>query len=409
MAKRQLIGGIDVGTTKICSCIAEAVENQVHILGTGWVDSRGISKGMITNLSEAIRCIRTSVEQAEEEAGEVLDSVYASIGGKFLRCLNRVGTTEVRGRQGQVTGEDVQRAIREAEAGVVPEGAEVLHVLTQGFCLDNQNGIENPLGMSGKILTAKVHLVLHASPVVKNLINAVQQANLAVQGVIMQPLASAEAVLTEDERELGAVVIDIGGGTTDLTVYARNAVWHSQVLPLGGTQVTKDVAFGLHVPLEDAERLKIEQGGVFPDAVPPEEMLEIAEMGSGRVRLYSRRLLCQIMEARCEEILASCRNVLQRTGLQLDLLTGIVLTGGGSLVSGLMEMAQRIFNLPVRLGMPLSVHSEQSYVLGPAHATVLGLIRYPLRLRNEDAWRIVRAEAPRARTDRWKSWLFEKI
>lgn len=410
MAKRLVIGGIDVGTTKICTCIAEVQGEDLRILGTGWAGSRGVAKGLIANLSEAVPCIRRSVEEAEEQCGQTLDSAYVSIGGRYLRGYNRVGSTEVRGRQGLVNAEDVQRAIMAAQNGAVPEGAEVIHVLTQSYRLDDQTDVEFPLGMSGRQLSVHVHLVLNAASMVRNVVNAVQQANLAVNGVIMQPLASAEAVLTDDERELGAVLIDIGGGTTDITVYARNAIWYSQVLPIGGSQITKDIAFGLRIPLEDAERLKIEQGHVQPEAVPMEEYVEVREMGSRQLRTYPRRLLCQIIQPRCEEILSACRKALLTSGLRLNLLTGVVLTGGGSLLHGLSRMAERIFEMPVRLGVPPPIPSAQDLVFGPEHATALGLVRYPLRLRGEQAEHIVRAQpAARPRTERLKNWLFERI
>ena len=412
MAKKLTVAGIDVGTTKICSCIAEISDSRIEVIGVGWSPSKGLKKGIVVNLSETIRSVKESLVSAEEEAGIVVDSAFISAGGRFLRSANTAAQTEVRGKNGRVAPDDVNRAVLAAQDIDLPSDYQVIHVLTQGFSLDEQEGILDPLGMSGNRLAVKLHLVFNASAVVQNIVNAINKADVVVKGVVMQQLASAEAVLTEDEKELGTVVVDIGGGTTDISVYSSGSIWHSEVLPMGGSLITKDIAIGLRSPLQDAERLKIELGTVYPGTVPEEELIEISEMGSGKAQSYSRRLLCQIVEARCDEILDATQKILRRAGVQLDLISGVVLTGGGAMMHGFVERAQEMFQSPVRLGIPVAFESRNPSVFHPAYATALGLLRYAQNVRDTDMARITRPlgpNRPKAATERLKNWIFERI
>ncbi len=412
MAKKQITAGIDVGTTKICSCIAELTGERVEVLGTGWAPSRGLKKGMVVNLSETIRSIKESLERAESEANMVVDTAYVSVGGRLLRSINTSAETEIRGKSGRVSSEDISRAVFEAQQMEVPSDCEIIHVLTQSFRLDDQDGIIDPVGLRGNRLSVRLHVVFNAVAVVQNIINAINKADVMVEGVVMQQLASGQAVLTEDEKELGTVLIDVGGGTTDISVYNQGSIWHSEVLPMGGSLITKDIAIGLRAPLEEAERLKIEMGSVYPDSVPDDEVVDINEIGSGRGQTFPRRLLCEIVEARCEEILQAAAGVIQRAGVQTDLLSGVVLTGGGALMHGFVERAQEILAVPVRLGIPIGLQCRNPEVLHPAYATALGLLKYAHTLRSRDVVKMAQTTSPstpKAPTERLKNWIFEKI
>lgn len=370
------VASIDLGTTKICVCIGRLDGHDIEILGTGWQPSSGLRKGVVANLSETAKSVKACLEQAEREAENVVESAYVSVGGTYLRGVNTTGEVEVRGKGNCVFAEDISRAVAEADPKDIPEGYEILHKLTQGFALDGHGGIDEPIGMTGNHLAVKMHVVLNASAVIQNIANTINQANVVVNGVVMQQLAAAEAVLTQDEKELGTVLVDIGGGTTDISVYNRGSIWHSEVLPMGGALITKDLAIGLKAPLQDAEEIKIALGSVFPAEVPDEEIIEIREMGSDRQRVISRRLVCQIIEARSSEILKSIKNSLAKAKVRPKLISGVVLTGGGSLLHGLREQAQNTLGVEVRLGYPIHFRTKNEEILNPSYATALGLVRY---------------------------------
>lgn len=410
--KRKLLAGIDVGTTKICATIAELDDQTIEILGTGLSPSRGLSKGIVVNLSETIESVRESLEEAETRSDTVVESAFVSVGGTFLRSVNSKGKTDVKGKSGEVNLEDIGRAVADAQRFDIPDEYEVIHVLTQSFKLDGHNGIINPVGMAGRSLSVNLHLVLNASGVVQNIVNAINKAGVVVNGVVMQQLASAEAVLTEDEKELGTILVDIGGGTTDVATYVQGSIRHSQVIPMGGSLITKDIAIGLKAPLDDAEELKREMANVFPESVPEEEIIEVSEVGTGHRRTMPRRMLCEIVQARCDEILSALRKIIRRTGVQPDLLTGVVLTGGGSLLDGLAERTEQFLEIPVRLGNPINVVSPNHETYHPAFSTGLGLLKYAQSVQGEQVARAARkvtANRPRATSERVKNWIFERI
>jgi cell division protein FtsA len=412
MGKKQITAGIDVGTTKIFSCIADLSGERVAVLGTGWAPSRGLKKGMVVNLSETFQSIKESLDRAESEANVVIESAYVSVGGRLLRSVNTSAETEIRGKSGRVSNEDISRAVLEAQQLQTPNDSEIIHVLTQSFRLDDQDGIQDPVGLRGSRLSVRLHVVFNATAVVQNIVSAINRADVNVLGVVMQQLASGQAVLTEDEKELGTVLIDVGGGTTDISVYNQGSIWHSEVLPMGGSLITKDIAIGLRAPLQEAERLKIDMGSVYYDSISDEETVEIQEIGTGRSQTFPRRLLCEIIEARCEEILQNAAAVIRRSGAQTDLLSGVVLTGGGALMHGFVERAQEILAVPVRLGIPIDLDCSNNDILHPAYATGLGLLKYAHSLRTRDAIKIAKESVspqPKATTERLKNWIFEKI
>ena len=409
--KKRLIAGIDIGTTKICVVVAAADGPGLRVLGSGTVPATGLRKGVVVNLSETIDSIRVALELAEERSKTVVESAYVSLGSAYLRGVNRYGTTEVRGRNNAITPEDIQRAVTAAREMEIAEGYEVIHVLTQKFKVDGQDGIEDPKGMYGHELSVNLHLVVTASSVLQNIVNAVNKAGVVADGVVMQQLASAESILSNDEKELGVFLVDIGGGTTDLAVYSQGAIWHSEVLPLGGNLITKDIAIGTKAPISEAEQVKKEVGSVFPESVPVEEVVEITEVGSGRQKTIQRQFVCRIIQARCDELLNRVARITQAVGVNNELATGVVLTGGGAMLDGFRDRAEKILRMPVRIGYPVNLVAQDHEIYHPAFCTALGLLRYAHELRNG----VPSARAKpiygrsKARTDRIKRWLLETI
>jgi cell division protein FtsA len=409
--KKWLTAGVDVGTTKICSAVAQIEDGSIHILGTGVTPSRGLKKGIVTNLTEAIESIRASLDQAESESQKVIESAFVSIGGPHVRSRNSAGTAEVHGKNGEISPEDIAQAVMHAKSDVPPD-VDIIHVLTQDFTVDGQDGYSNPLGIQGRELTVHLHLVFNASAVVQNIVNAVNKAGVMVESVVLQQLASAESILSQDEKELGSIVVDIGGGTTDIAAYHQGSIWHSEVLPLGGNLITKDIAIGLKAPLQDAEQLKKEFGSVFPESVPAEELVEVAEVGTGRRRTMNRRLLCQIVQARCDEILHGVATAVKRLRLPSDLITGVVMTGGGSLLDGLVDRAEQVLRMPVRIGYPVNVVTANDAAFHPSYSTALGLIKYAHGMKDQAVARAAKAgltSKPKGTTGRMRSWIFDRI
>ena len=409
--KNRLIAGIDIGTTKICAVVAATDGPRLRVLGSGTVPSAGLRKGIVINLSETIDCIRAALELAEERSKTVVESAYVSLGSAYLRGVNRSGTTKVRSRNNEITSEDIQRAIAAARDMEIAAGYEVIHVLTQQFKVDGEDGIEDPKGMYGSELSVNLHLVVTASSVLQNIVNAVNKAGVAADGVVMQQLASAESILSNDEKELGAFLVDIGGGTTDLAVYSQGAIWHSEVIPLGGNLITKDIAIVTKAPIAEAEQVKKAVGSVFPESVPVEEVVEITEVGSGREQTIQRQLVCRIIQARCDELLHRVARITQAVGVNNELATGVVLTGGGAMLDGFRDRAEKILRMPVRIGYPVNLVGPDHEIYHPAFCTALGLIRYAHELRRE----VPAARAKpvygrsKARTHRMKRWLLETI
>ena len=410
--KRDVLAGIDVGTTKICSAVARSNGNGIEILGTGWAPSRGLKKGIVVNLSETIESVKVSIKEAEKQSQTSVETAYVSVGGAHIRGMNCSGQTEVRNKNGEITGEDIRRAVAVAKSHDIPKDHQIIHILTQNFEVDGQPGVDNPMGMTAHELSVHLHLVLNASAIVQNIVNAVNRSGVLVKGVVMQQLASAEAVLSPDEKDLGTVVIDIGGGTTDVAIYGQGSIWHSEVHPLGGNLITKDIAIGLKVPLQEAEQLKREASNVFPESVPLEELIEVSEVGSGRRRTISRRLLCQIVQARCDEILSVLEGTIRGLGIHNDLITGAVLTGGGSLMDGIVDRTEQVLELPIRVGYPINVVPQQHPAFHPAYSTAVGLLKYCREVQAQVVptspdWAL--RSRPKAKSERMKRWILGKI
>ena len=412
MQKKQVVTGIDIGTTKICTTVARIGNGGIKILGTGWATSKGLKKGVIINLSETIQQVRDSVEEAEKTSQSIVESAYVSVGGAHIKGINCSGEANIRGKNGEISNEDIGRAIHSAKSLDIPEDRTIIHCLKQNFEVDEQDSIVNPLGMNGRQLSVNMHLVLTASASVQNVVSAINKAGLLVDGVVMQQLASAEAVLSLDEKELGTIVIDIGGGTTDIAFYNQGSIWHSSVLPAGGNLITKDIAIGLKSPLNEAEQLKRELGSVFPESVSAEELIEISEVGTGVRHTILRRTLCQIIQARCDEILKSAAKIINGIGIQTDLISGAVLTGGGSLMDGISARAEEILQIPVRVGYPVNVVDHNHPTFDPALSTALGLLKYAQDIQNQIVpvvQDISSGVHPIGPTEKVKNWLIEKI
>ena len=374
MARSSTITGLDIGTTKVCAVIGELTPTGVDVIGIGQHASRGLRKGVIANIESTVEAIRRAVQEAEQMAGVEVEAVYASIGGGHLRGVNSQGVIAVQGRGREVTPADVARAVEASRAISLPPDREILHVLTQGFTVDDQDGVREPVGMLGSRLGVAVHLVTGAVTAVQNVVRSVNRAGLTVQDVVLQPLASGESVLTPDERDLGVILIDIGGGTTDVAVFREGAVWHTAVIPLGGDHITNDIAVGLRTPPPDAEELKKVFACAQAGLVLEDETVEVPSIGGRKPRVLSRQTLSRIVQARVEEILTLVARGIGQAGLEDAATAGVVVTGGATLMEGVPELAESIFDLPVRRGIPKWVGGHYERVENPACATAVGLV-----------------------------------
>ncbi len=374
--------GLDVGTTKICCVIAEPnPEGGVDVIGLGAAPSRGLRKGVVVNIDSTVEAIKEAVTQAEEMAGVEVARVYVGVAGGHVRGVNSRGVVAISGKHREVDETDVQRAVDAARAINLPQDREIIHVLPQTFVVDDQDCVREPIGMTGVRLEVEVHIVSGASTSVQNVIRSVNRAGLAVHDLVLQPLASAEAVLFEDERELGVVIIDIGGGTTDVALVREGAVWHSAILPLGGDHITNDVAIGLRTPVADAEALKKRYGAALAAQVNADDTVDVPSVGGRKPRQLSRQVLAGIIQPRLEEIFALVAKNLGRAGFEEAATAGFVITGGTSILEGLPELAERVLGQSVRRGAPTVIDGLVETVTSPIYATGVGLALYGAKRR----------------------------
>jgi cell division protein FtsA len=372
--------GLDVGTTKICAVIGEPKPGGgLDILGIGAAPSRGLRRGVVVNIDSTVEAIKQAVAEAEQMAGVEVARVYAGVAGGHIRSLNSRGVVPVQGREREVSAADVERVVEAARAINVPQDREIIHVLPQTFMVDDADGVREPLGMSGVRLEVEVHIVTAAVTSVQNVVRSVNRAGLAVQDVVLEPIASAEAVLGPEEKELGVVLIDIGGGTTDVALFRDGAVWHTAVLPLGGDHITNDVAVGLRTPMADAESLKKRYGCALTALVPAEETVDVPSVGGRKPRQLSRQVLSEIIQPRVEEIFTLVVRELGRAGFEGAATAGVVVTGGSSIMEGVPELAEAVFDMPVRRGVPAEVGGLADVVRSPIYATGVGLALYGMR------------------------------
>ena len=372
---KGMIVGLDIGTSKVVAIVGELnAEGEVEIIGIGSHPSRGLKKGVVVNIESTVQSIHRAVEEAELMAGCQIHSVYAGIAGSHVRSLNSHGIVAIRDKE--VTPYDVERVIDAARAVAIPADQKVLHILPQEFIIDNQEGIREPVGMSGVRLEAKVHLVTGAVSAAQNIIKCVRRCGLEVDDIILEQLASSYSVLTDDEKELGVCLVDIGGGTTDIAVFTEGAIRHTAVIPIAGDQVTNDIAVALRTPTQSAEEIKIRYACALRQLANPDEEIEVPSVGQRSPRRLARQTLAEVVEPRYEELMTLIQAELRRSGFEELIAAGIVLTGGSSKMEGVVDLAEEVFHMPVRLGLPQYVSGLVDVVRNPIHATGVGLLIY---------------------------------
>src|SRR5262245_25657656 len=374
MSDNEIVAGLDLGTTKVCAIVAEVTDDGLDIIGIGSVPSKGLRKGVVVNIESTVHAIKAAIEQAETMAGVEIASVYAGIAGSHVRGINQEGVAAITTRE--VTDEDVRRVLDQAKAIPLPGDRQVIHVLPQEYIVDAQDGIKEPVGMSGVRLEARVHLVTAANAAAQNITKCCERCDLHVAEMVLEPLASAQAVLSDDEKEIGVALIDIGGGTTDLIIHVDGAVVHTSVIPIGGINLTNDIATGLRTPMAEAERIKIKYGCAAPSMVDEEETIEVPSVGGRPPRILPRQVLCQIIEPRVEEIFQAVAHVIAETGYTDMLASGAVITGGTTQLDGMPELAEQILGLPVRRGAPTGIGGLVDVVKSPSYSTGVGLVKY---------------------------------
>lgn len=377
---RNTFTGVDVGTSKVCALVAErTADDSLAVVGYGVTPSSGLRKGVVVNIEATVDAIRAAAAEAERSAGTRIGAAVVGVAGAHIRGLNSHGIVAVRG--GEVGARDVDRVIDAARAVAIPLDRQVLHILPQQFAVDDQEGVRDPLGMAGVRLEARIHIVTAAQSYGQNLIKCCERASITPAEMVFEPLASADAALFPEEREIGVALIDIGGGTTGVIVFHEGAVMHTAVLPLGGNHLTSDIAAGLRTPLSEAERLKINHGVATNQVVGRDELVQVPGVGGRDPQQIARRLLGEIIEPRMEEIFAMAQRELLRSGVCDNLGSGVVLVGGTSLLEGTQELAERIFNLPVRRGLPINLKGLPEELMKPMYTTAAGLLLHAARER----------------------------
>lgn len=381
----DVIVGLDIGTTKVCAIIGRINEyNGIDIVGVGVSPSRGLRKGVVVNIESTVNSVATAIERAELMAGIEVKSVFAGIAGGHIEGINSRGVVAVSTRNKEITELEVERVIDAAKALALPMEREVIHVIPQEFVVDSQEGIKDPIGMSGVRLEAEVHIVTGAVASAQNIVKSVNRAGYAVNDIVLEPLASALATLKDDEKELGVVLIDIGGGTTDVLIYLNGAIWHTNVIAMGGNHVTNDISIGLRTPIVAAEEIKKKWGVSHSGLVKPDDVIEVPNVGGRNPSRMPRQILAEVIQPRMEEIFFLVKSDLEKKDYKDLLAGGIVLTGGASLLEGTEKIAEDVFEMPVRIGMPSGVNGLVEEISSPEFATGVGLVHYGLTSRPEN-------------------------
>ena len=399
---KDLIVGLDIGTSKIVTLVAEVTpEGGINILGMGSAPSRGLKKGVVVNIETTVSAIQRALEEAELMANCKISQVYAGVSGSHIRSLNSHGMVPIRDRE--VTHADIERVIETARAVNISTDQQILHVLPQEFIIDGQEGVREPQGMSGVRLEVKVHIVTGAVSAAQNIVKCVRRCGLEVKDLILQPLASSLAVLNEDEKDLGVCLVDIGGGTTDIAVFTRGAIQHTAVIPIAGDQITNDIAMTLRTPTREAEDLKI-QHGVALRQLAPRDMIEVPGIGERGPRMLSMQTLSEVIEPRVEELYSLVQAELRRSGFEEQISSGLVLTGGSSAMKGMVELAEEVFHMPVRLGVPEYVGGLSERVRSPRYATSVGLLLAGLEKHELDRASKIQGASFKQVFERMKAW-----
>jgi cell division protein FtsA len=403
----ELIVGLDIGTTKICAVVGELNPDGIDIVGIGTHASVGLRKGVVVNIESTVDSIKRAIEEAELMAGCEITSVYAGIAGGHIKGFNSHGIVAVKGNE--VTQKDIDRVIDAARAVAIPPDREVIHVLPQEFIVDEQDGIQDPLGMSGVRLEARIHIVTGAVTSAHNLIKCANSAGLDVCDIVLQSLASGESVLNKEERDLGAALIDFGGGTTDLAIFKGKSIKHTSVLSLGGNNLTNDVSVGLRTPMAEAEKIKTKYGTCLSSHIGKDETIEVPGVGGRKPRTLSRQVLAEILEPRVEEIFNLIHREVYRAGMEDVITSGIVVTGGSSLLEGVVDIAESIFDLPTRIGRPMGIRGLVDVVNNPMYATAVGLVLYGAKSQPKRKFRIRDRNIFNRVMERMKKWFREII
>ena len=376
----QYLVGLDVGTSSIVAVVAEALEDgSLDVVGLGRAESCGIRRGAVVNLDAAVESIKRAIEEAELTAGVEIDSVHLGLSGTHAKAFNSRGVVAVTGKNREITREDVTRAIDAAKAVALPGGREIVHVLPQDFVVDDQEGIDAPIGMTGTRLEVNVHVVTGNTASTQNVVACVNRVGVAVVDTTLEQMAAADAVLTEDEKELGVALVDIGGGTTDFAIYEKGSLWHTGALALGGEHVTNDIAVGLRMPIPDAEKTKRRYGCALASLLDENETIEVGSVGGRPPRTIPRRILADVIQPRVEDIFRRLWDEFRNDGYERSLHSGIVLAGGSGMLDGIMEVAGQIFDLQIRRGHPAGVGGLADHVSNPAFATAVGLVLHAHR------------------------------
>jgi cell division protein FtsA len=402
-SERNLIVGLDIGTSKVVAIVGEVnLDGDIEIIGIGSHPSRGLKKGVVVNIESTVQSIQRAVEEAELMAGCQINSVYTGIAGSHIRSLNSHGIVAIRDKE--VTSMDVERVIDAARAVAIPADQKILHIIPQEFIIDNQEGIQEPAGMSGVRLEAKVHMITGAVSAAQNIVKCVRRCGLEVDDIILEQLASSYAVLSDDEKELGVCLVDVGGGTTDMAVFTEGSIRHTAVIPIAGDQVTNDIAVALRTPTQHAEEIKIKYGCALMQLASSDETIEVPSVGDRPARRLARQTLAEVVEPRYEELLTLVQAELRRSGFEDLVAAGIVLTGGSSKMEGLIDLAEEVFHIPVRLGLPQYVGGLVDVVRNPIYATGVGLLLFG---RQNSPTRITEANGSKGLKGVWqrmRSW-----
>ena len=406
MPKNNYIVGLDIGTKKTAAIIGEITEDKkIEIIGIGTTDSRGLRKGVVVNLEATVSAIKKAQEEAELMAGVEIDSAFVGISGAHIKSFNSRGVIAVSGKNKEITPEDIERVIDQSKAVSIPPDREIIHIIPQEFVVDEQDGIKDPLGMSGIKLEVNVHIVTSATTSVQNLKTCIERAGIEIERIVLNQIAASSSTLTHDEMELGVGMIDMGGGTTEVAIFERGSLWYTSIIPIGGDNFTNDIAVGLRTPIPEAERIKKKFGCVSSPPMDEEDTIEVPSVGRGKKpRILSRQLLADIIQPRAEEIFRLVDNDIKRMGYEKSLNSGIVITGGTALLEGLEEVAEEIFDLPVRRGDPSGIGGLAERVNTPDYAASVGLILF-----GYDQWKEKTLSKDRKRSlwVKFKEWLKE--
>jgi len=403
---KQMVVGLDIGTSKIVALVAEIdVDGEVELIGMGTHPSQGLKKGVVINIESTVHAISKAVEEAEQMADVQIKSVFAGIAGSHIKSVNSHGIVAI--KNSEVEQDDVERVVDAAKAVAIPADQRIIHVLPQEFIIDNQDGIHQPVGMSGVRLEAKVHLVSGSISASQNIAKCIQRCNLEVEDIILEQLASSHSVLTDDEKDLGVLLVDMGGGTTDIAIFTEGAIRHTAVIPIAGDQVTNDIAVAFRTPTQFAEEIKVKYACALRQLASPDDMIEVPGVGDRNARRLQRQTLAEVVEPRYEELLGLVQGELRRSGFEGACAAGVVLTGGTSKMEGVVELAEEIFHMPVRLGVPQHVNGLSEVARNPIHATGVGLLLYGQQRRQNPSHEPVDTRSEKGLLKRMMGW-FQK-